>query len=486
MKPAATATRCVQMMRTTTLIVLLPGIAALAAGCNAGSREAGELRVACEAGNAQACTEFAERLLAGAHVLRDDARAAALLNDTCEAGAPAACARLGTLYEAGRGVDGDTARATELYDHACGRGAMEGCVRLGMLYDGGHGLPRDPAAAAALYERACRNGEARGCARAGLLYRAGDGVTQNDVRAASYFEQACDGGIAAGCTELGRLYAAGDGVGRDIARAFALFDGACAEDDALISADSLTKRYRDVVALDDVSFTISDGITGILGENGAGKSTAIRVFLGLIRPTSGTATVLVRGRVGECGRARAAGLHAGARLPAEPHERGRVPDAHGRGERTAAIGGAYAGSRHAAAHRPVRGAYRAMGGYSTGMKQRVKLAQALVHDPAVVFLDEPTAGLDPAGREEMLHLVRQDAPRVRHQRAVLVAPHVRRRAQLRPHARAAGWAAGGVGSGRAVHQETETVFIEVDTNRDRLVAALERRGVVFPRWRRAD
>ena len=61
--------------------------------------------------------------------------------------------------------------------------------------------------------------------------------------------------------------------------------------------------------------------------------------------------------------------------------------------------------------------YRAIGGYSTGMKQRVKLGQALVHDPAFVFLDEPTAGLDPAGREEMLTLIRKDAPRVRHQRA---------------------------------------------------------------------
>jgi ABC-2 type transport system ATP-binding protein len=61
---------------------------------------------------------------------------------------------------------------------------------------------------------------------------------------------------------------------------------------ALLTATNLTKHYRNVVALNDVSFSIQDGITGILGENGAGKSTAIKIFLGLLRPTSGTATVL--------------------------------------------------------------------------------------------------------------------------------------------------------------------------------------------------
>ena len=96
--------------------------------------------------------------------------------------------------------------------------------------------------------------------------------------------------------------------------------------------------------------------------------------------------------------------------------------------------------------------YRAIGGYSTGMKQRVKLCQALVHDPAFVFLDEPTAGLDPLGREEMLDADPEDPPRVRHQRAVLVAPDGRRRAHLRPHHRASGRPAGAVRRSRAVHE----------------------------------
>jgi ABC-2 type transport system ATP-binding protein len=121
--------------------------------------------------------------------------------------------------------------------------------------------------------------------------------------------------------------------------------------------------------------------------------------------------------------------------------------------------------------------YRAIGGYSTGMKQRVKLSQALVHDPKFVFLDEPTAGLDPVGREEMLALVRKthrefgisvllsshlmsDVERTCDRIIVLQGGHV-------------------VRSGEVGHftQEMETVFIEVDTNREQLVAALERRGI---------
>jgi ABC-type multidrug transport system ATPase subunit len=96
--------------------------------------------------------------------------------------------------------------------------------------------------------------------------------------------------------------------------------------------------------------------------------------------------------------------------------------------------------------------YRAIGGYSTGMKQRVKLGQALVHDPAFVFLDEPTAGLDPVGREEMLSLVRKTHTRVRHQRAAVIASDVGRRAHVRPHHRAAGRPPRAVRRGRPFHE----------------------------------
>jgi ABC-2 type transport system ATP-binding protein len=122
--------------------------------------------------------------------------------------------------------------------------------------------------------------------------------------------------------------------------------------------------------------------------------------------------------------------------------------------------------------------YRAMGGYSTGMKQRVKLGQALVHDPAIVFLDEPTAGLDPIGREEMLALVRKT-----HREfgiSVLFSSHLMADVERTCDRIIVLQAGRLVESGEVRHftKETETVFIEVDTNRDRLAAALERRGIV--------
>ena len=119
-----------------------------------------------------------------------------------------------------------------------------------------------------------------------------------------------------------------------------------------------------------------------------------------------------------------------------------------------------------------------MRGYSTGMKQRVKLAQALVHDPAVVLLDEPTAGLDPAGREEMLELVRKT-----HREfgiSILFSSHLMADVE-RTCGRIVVLQGGQLvqsGEVKSSTEETETVFIEVESNRDELVVALERRGVV--------
>jgi ABC-2 type transport system ATP-binding protein len=248
--------------------------------------------------------------------------------------------------------------------------------------------------------------------------------------------------------------------------------------EALLVVENLTKRYGKHAALDNVSFTITDGITGILGENGAGKSTAIKILLGLLPPTSGTAKVLgeiasdtisVRARVGympehDCLPSQ---VSAAEFLTHMAEVSGLPPNA----ARTRAADTL----RHAGLFEE---RYRAIGGYSTGMKQRVKLCQALVHDPAFVFLDEPTAGLDPAGREEMLTLIRKT-----HREfgiSVLFSSHlmadiertcdriiVLRDGRL-------------VHSGEVAHftRETQTVFIEVDTNREELVAALQKRGVV--------
>jgi len=246
----------------------------------------------------------------------------------------------------------------------------------------------------------------------------------------------------------------------------------------LLTAENLTKHYKDVVALDRVSFEISEGITGILGENGAGKSTAIKLFLGLIQPTSGTAmalgqnaheSVAVRARLGympehDC----LPGNVAATEFLSHMAEVSGLPPKQARTRAADTL-------RHVGLFEE---RYRSMGGYSTGMKQRVKLAQALVHDPTFVFLDEPTAGLDPGGREEMLELVRKT-----HREfgiSILFSSHLMadvERACDRIIVLQSGRL---VQSGEVKHftKETETVFIEVDSNRERLVTALERRGVV--------
>jgi ABC-2 type transport system ATP-binding protein len=245
----------------------------------------------------------------------------------------------------------------------------------------------------------------------------------------------------------------------------------------LLIAQDLTKIYKGVTALDHVSFTISDGITGILGENGAGKSTAIKIFLGLLQPTSGTATAL--------GKNASESIEVRARLGYMP-EHDCLPSQVSAAEfltHMAEANGLPPSSARTRAADTLRHTglfeerYRPIGGYSTGMKQRVKLAQALVHDPAFVFLDEPTAGLDPMGREEMLALVRKT-----HREfgiSVLLSSHLM--ADVERTCDRIIVLQGGhlMHAGEVEHftQETETVFIEVDHNREQLVSALQRRGV---------
>jgi ABC-2 type transport system ATP-binding protein len=177
----------------------------------------------------------------------------------------------------------------------------------------------------------------------------------------------------------------------------------------LVAAQALTKRYGpNVTALDDLTLEVEPGIIGLVGANGAGKSTFLKILLGLLEPTSGTAQVLDMdvARQGTEIRQFVGYLPEHDCLPTDlsatefVSHMGRMAGlpASAARERTAEV------LRHVGLYEE---RYRPIGGYSTGMKQRVKLAQALVHDPKLLLLDEPTNGLDPAGRDEMLDLVKR-------------------------------------------------------------------------------
>jgi ABC-2 type transport system ATP-binding protein len=176
----------------------------------------------------------------------------------------------------------------------------------------------------------------------------------------------------------------------------------------VIRTAGLTKNYGQVLALDDLDVTVEGGVTGLVGANGAGKTTLIKILLGLLEPTSGQAWVLGHDTAtqGEAIRRSVGYLPEHDCLPPDVSasdfvvhlaQMSGLPHTAAR-ERTADV------LRHVGL---AEERYRPMGGYSTGMKQRAKLAQALVHDPALVLLDEPTNGLDPAAREDMLGLVRR-------------------------------------------------------------------------------
>jgi ABC-2 type transport system ATP-binding protein len=175
----------------------------------------------------------------------------------------------------------------------------------------------------------------------------------------------------------------------------------------VVTLRSVSVAYGRNWALRDVTATFRPGAVGLLGPNGAGKSTMIKSLLGFVRPDQGEMRVL--------------GLDV-AQSPLEIRSRiGYLPenDAHIPGM-TAVAFVAYCGELAGLgpidamqrAHEVLyyvglgEARYRNVETYSTGMKQRIKLAQALVHDPDLLFLDEPTNGMDPKGRDEMLELIR--------------------------------------------------------------------------------
>jgi ABC-2 type transport system ATP-binding protein len=177
--------------------------------------------------------------------------------------------------------------------------------------------------------------------------------------------------------------------------------------DPIVALDNVTVAYGTSVALREVTASFGGGTVGLLGPNGAGKSTMIKALLGFIAPTTGRMRVLgldvatspldIRSRVGYMPESDAhiPGMNA-VSFVAYCGELAGLPrvDAMQRAHEVLF----YVGLGEAR--------YRNVETYSTGMKQRIKLAQALVHDPDLLFLDEPTNGMDPKGRDEMLELVR--------------------------------------------------------------------------------
>src|SRR6266404_431071 len=194
---------------------------------------------------------------------------------------------------------------------------------------------------------------------------------------------------------------------------------------AFIDLQHLTRWFGKYRALDDVSLHLKPGRIGLLGPNGAGKSTLLKILLGLLPPSSGSGRVLghpleapARGlALLNPARAVRALFGSGSVLRRSigymPEADALVPGTTG-ADYVALAGELYGMPRREAARRAHEvltyleledARYRQLEEYSTGMKQRLKLAQALVHDPPVLLLDEPTSGLDPAGREAMLRLL---------------------------------------------------------------------------------
>ena len=180
--------------------------------------------------------------------------------------------------------------------------------------------------------------------------------------------------------------------------------------DTVVQLDRVSVRYGRSFALRDVTAAFPSGAVGLLGPNGAGKSTMLKALLGFVKPDQGRMSVL--------------GMDVAER-PLEIRARlGYMPesDAHIPGMNAVSfvaycgeLSGLPATDAMQRAHEVLyyvglgEARYRNVETYSTGMKQRIKLAQALVHDPDLLFLDEPTNGMDPKGRDEMLELIRDIA-----------------------------------------------------------------------------
>ena len=255
----------------------------------------------------------------------------------------------------------------------------------------------------------------------------------------------------------------------------------------VIATDAVTKVYPgDVTALDGLTVAVAPGITGLIGANGAGKSTFIKILLGLIAPTSGSARVLGHDSVreGEQIRQLVGYMPEHDCLPPDVSatefvtHMGRMSGI----PKTVAKERAAESLRHVGLHEE---RYRQIGTYSTGMKQRVKLAQALVGDPRLLLLDEPTNGLDPAGRNAMLELIAKIGEEFGI--PIVVASHLLGEIERICDNLVA------IEAGRLLRADTmdsftkasQTLLIEVEEGRDALAKELGKRGLSARTYQRA-
>jgi ABC-2 type transport system ATP-binding protein len=189
----------------------------------------------------------------------------------------------------------------------------------------------------------------------------------------------------------------------------------------IVTADHVSKWYGQVIGLNDVSVSVPAGITGLLGPNGAGKSTFMKLITGQLKPSKGDVKVL------------------GEPIWGNPHlffQIGFCPEQDAFYERMTGLewitalvrlngladkAADEAARRALTAVDPMEAANKKIGAYSKGMRQRVKLAQAIVHDPALLILDEPLAGMDPLARRRTIRLIREWA---RAGKSIIVSSHI--------------------------------------------------------------
>jgi ABC-2 type transport system ATP-binding protein len=176
----------------------------------------------------------------------------------------------------------------------------------------------------------------------------------------------------------------------------------------ILEVSGLSQSYGQDIVLHDINLRVPDGAVGLLGPNGAGKTTLIRTLIGLMKPDAGTASVLgIDISVDP--------LEVRRRIGVMPEDDCHIPGMNAisfvayAGELSGMNSEDAMGRAHEVLHYVGLGEarYRDIESYSVGMKQRAKLAQALVHDPELLFLDEPTNGMDPKGRGEMLALIEE-------------------------------------------------------------------------------